>query len=133
LSATALPSKIRGKEGAMVKPTKKVAQKGEPEPDRGLVIEVGWQQDGGVYMLDGRSKKLIRERCPDAVINPGTLLGYDKTEDYNRFHRPYWEVLAQIMTGLTAEQIAALGGVSIYHPVEKRIIWRWDPASLKAG
>ena len=51
-------------------------------------------------MLSRRSEDLIRERYPDAVINPGILLGYDKTEDYNRFHRPYWEALAQIIDGV---------------------------------
>src|SRR5438046_837827 len=110
----------------MTKTAKKIAKKEGPKPDRGIVIDVGWQQDGGVYMLDWRSKDLIRQSYPDAIINPGTLLGYDKTEDYNRFHRPYWEVLAQIMTGLTPEQIAALGGASIYDPAEKKVIWRWD-------
>ncbi|HKI37594.1 MAG TPA: hypothetical protein VKA46_37405 [Gemmataceae bacterium] len=117
----------------MVKPAKKTAKKKGPEPDQGLVIEVGWQYDGGVYMLSWRSKELIREKYPDAVINPGILLGYDKTEDYNRFHRPYWETLAQIITGLTPEQIAALGGISIYDPRNEKVIWRWDPGSLKAG
>ena len=71
-------------------------------------------------MLDcAAAKDLIREKYPEAVINPGILLGYDKTEDYNRFHRPYWETLAQIMTGLTPEQIAASGGVTIYDPVNE--------------
>jgi hypothetical protein len=117
----------------MAKATTRTAKKKDPKPDRGIVIEVGWQQDGGVYMLSWRSKDLIREKYPDAVINPGTLLGYDKTEDYNRFHRPHWPALAQIMTGLTPEQISALGGVSIYDPLKEKVIWRWDPEALKAG
>jgi hypothetical protein len=117
----------------MGKSEKKTAKTAEPKPARGLVIEVGWQHDGGVYILDGRSERLIHETYPEAVINPGILLGYDKSEDYNRFHRPYWEGLAQILTGLTPDQIAALGGVCIYHPVEKHVIWRWDPGVLKAG
>src|SRR5690242_12995194 len=108
----------------MAKPAKKPAKKKDPEPDRGIIIDVGWQNDGGVYMLNWRGEDLIREKYPDAVINPGILLGYDETEDYNRFHRPHWESLAQIITGLTPEQIAALGGVTIYDPVAKKVIWR---------
>lgn len=117
----------------MAKPAKKTAQKRYAEPDRGIVILVGWQNDGGVYMLSSRSERLIHEKYPEALINPGILFGYDKTEDYNRFHRPYWETLAQIITGLTPEQIAALGGVTIYHPVQEKVIWHWVPGSLKAG
>jgi len=103
------------------------------EPDRGIVIVVGWENNGGFYKLNPISEDLIREHYPDALINPGILLGYDKTEDYNRFHRPFWETLAQMISGLTAEQIAALGGVAIYDPDNEKVIWRWVPGSLKAG
>jgi hypothetical protein len=108
---------------AKAKPTRRDVRDTEP----GLVISVGWQYDGGVYGLDPRSKRRIREVFPDALINPGILFGYDKTEDYNRFHRPHWETLAQILTGLTPEQIGQLGGVYIYDPMAETILWRWDP------
>lgn len=115
----------------MVKAATKKAKHREPEPDEGIVIEVGWQYDGGVYMLDPRSEDLIQEKYPEAVINPGILFGYDDTKDVNRFHRPYWETLAQIITGLTPEQIAALGGVTIYDMDNGKVIWRWKPKAVK--
>jgi hypothetical protein len=116
----------------MVKPaTKKAKKKREPEPETGIVIEVGWQYDGGVYGLDPLSEDRIREKYPDALINPGILFGYDETEDYNRFHRPYWETLAQIITGLTPEEMATLGEVTIYDMDNGKVIWRWKPKALK--
>jgi hypothetical protein len=63
----------------MVKPATKTAKKKAPKPDRGIVIDVGWQNDGGVYMLDPLSEDLIHEKYPDAIINPGILLGTGHT------------------------------------------------------
>ncbi len=115
----------------MVKPATKSAKKKDPKPDRGIIIDVFWQYNGGVYGLDVLSEDLIREKYPETVINPGIMFGYDETEDYNRFHRPYWETLIQIITGLTPEQIADLGGVTIYDTGNEKVIWRWNPRPVK--
>jgi hypothetical protein len=92
-----------------------------------LVIAVGWQQNGGVYMLEPWDKDRIREAFPGAVVIPTMLVGYDKTEDYNRFHRPYWEQIAQMLTGLKPEQIAHFGGIRLWDPVADKILWEWRP------
>jgi hypothetical protein len=115
----------------MVKPATKAAKTKEPDPEKSIIIDVGWQYNGGVYGLDVISEDIVREKFPEALINPSIRLGYDETEDYNRFHRPYWETLAQILTGLTPEQIASLGGVTIYDPENERVIWRWKPKTVK--
>jgi hypothetical protein len=98
-------------------------------PRDGLLIDVGWQGDGGVYQLDLRSEERIHEAFPEAVVIGGMLLDYDKTKDYNRFHRPYWEQIARMLTGLTPEQIGRLGGVRIYDPVARKVLWEWHPAA----
>jgi hypothetical protein len=117
----------------MVKPATKKAKQKASKPDHGIIIDVGWQQDGGVYRPDVLSEDLIRVKYPEAVVNPGILFGYDETEDFNRFHRPYWETLAQIITGLTPEQIAALGGVTFWDTDNEKVIWRWKPRPVKRG
>jgi hypothetical protein len=115
----------------MVKPATKKAMYRQRKPDHGIIIDVGWQYDGGVYRPDVLSEDLIREKYPDAVVNPGILFGYDETKDIDRFHRPYWETLAQILTGLTTEQIATLGGVTFWDADHEKVIWHWKPRPIK--
>jgi hypothetical protein len=98
-----------------------------------LIVEVGWQYDGGVYEVHHWSEDRIRAAYPEAVINPGILLGYDETEDYERFHRPYWPQLVQMLTGLTPEQIAALGGVEIRDDEKEKTLWTWHPTLTESA
>lgn len=97
-----------------------------------LVIAVGWQHDGGVYMLQPWDEARIREAFPDAVINPGMLVGYDKSEDFERFHRPYWQQIALMLTGLTPEQIAHFGGVRLWDAAAHKVLWEWHPGQVTA-
>jgi hypothetical protein len=96
-----------------------------------IYIRVGWQGDGGVYRLDPLSEDRLREAYPDAlVIEDGLLLGYDKKRDYNRYHRPYWEQIAKMLTALNEEQIANLGGIRIYDTTTDKEIWSWKPKAV---
>jgi hypothetical protein len=39
--------------------------------------------------------------------------------------------MAKMLTGLTAAQIAALGGICIYNPDTEKVVWRWHPARAR--
>jgi hypothetical protein len=91
-----------------------------------LILEVGWQGDGGAYGLDLDSYDRIRAAYPDAPVNPdGMLLGYDQARDYDRYHRPYWPQIALMLTGLTEDQIAQLGGIELFDTTAGRVLWSW--------
>jgi hypothetical protein len=99
--------------------------------DEAIYIGVSWQGDGGVYGVDPLSEDRIRAAYPEAlVIEDGLLLGYDKKRDYNRYHRPYWEQIAKMLTGLNEEQIASLGGVRFYDTAADQVIWAWKPQAV---
>lgn len=118
----------RDKTNGKPRPVESVGPADSREP---LRIVVGWQGDGGVYRLDLASERRIREAYPDAlVISDGMLLGYDKKRDYNRYHRPYWEQIARMLTGLNDEQIANLGGVKMYDTIARKEIWSWMPRAV---
>jgi hypothetical protein len=98
-----------------------------------LIIKVGWQYNGGVYGLDPLSEDRVRETYPDALINPGLRIGYDKSADYNRYHRRYWPQIAMILTGLTPAQIDQLGGVEIRDPEREQTVWMWRPSVTESA
>jgi len=99
----------------------------------GLQISVGWQYNGGVYRLDPWHTREIRAAFPEArVIEDGLLLGYNETRDYELYHKPFYEQIAQMVTGLTPEQIGQMGGVRFYYPEADEIIWEWHPQKPNA-
>jgi hypothetical protein len=95
-----------------------------------LLIVVGLQHDGGVYQLDPLSERRIEEAFPGANVLPVVVLGYRTEADFERTHRPHWEQVAKVLTGLTPEQIARLGGVRVYDPERNRVVWEWRPGAL---
>jgi hypothetical protein len=97
------------------------------ETEPGLWVRVVWQSGGGTYSLPPTTELKIREAFPDALMNRHIFIGFDETKDYNRYQRPIWDTLVQLLTGLTPQQIAQLGGVSLYDMEAKKVIWRWDP------
>src|SRR5262249_39752777 len=114
-------------EAIMVKAHQKKARR-RHDPYKGLIINVGWQGDGGVYQLDLDSEERIRGTFPEANIIKDMLVGYDEKGDFERFHRPHWQQFALMLTGLMPEQIGQLGGIRIYDPVAEKVLWEWDPA-----
>jgi hypothetical protein len=89
--------------------------KWDVERDDGpLVIYIGRQGDGGVYRLGPWSKKRIADAHPQARRVPFLHIGYYDVQDFEKLQGPFWPSLVQLLTGLTAEQLAALGGVDLY-------------------
>jgi hypothetical protein len=109
--------------------TKQTKTRSRPvkKQEKGLRIAAGWQLDGGVYMLDLASIHKIQKAFPDAAIVGDMLIGYAQTKDYERYHRRYWEQIAQMLTGLTPEQIGLLGGIRIHDPAAEKDLWVWNP------
>ena len=97
-----------------------------------LEIAVGWQGSGGVYQLQPWDEDRVREAFPEAVLIPTMLVGYDQTRDYERFHRPYWEQIARMLTGLTPEQIAHFGGIRFWDAETEKVLWEWHPDAVTA-
>jgi hypothetical protein len=97
-----------------------------------LEIAVGWQNDGGVYMLQPWDKRRIHETYPEAIVIPRMLVGYDETENFERFHRPYWQQIALMLTGLTPERIARFGGIRLWDAGTEKVLWEWHPDAVTA-
>jgi hypothetical protein len=94
-----------------------------------VFLEVGRQGDGAVYGIDAFSQDRIRENYPDAQMLPDVVLGLHRDADCDRLHRRYWPQVAMMLTGLTAEELAALGGVRLWDPEAGKIIWEWQPTA----
>jgi len=100
--------------------TTSVHQNGEP-----LLVRVSLEAGGSAYALDPLSKSRVRDTFPEAHILPGLFFGYEQEEEFESLHRPLWPKAAQLLTGLTVEQIEQLGGIKFYNPRTKQVVWEW--------
>jgi hypothetical protein len=97
-----------------------------------LLIEFGIQNDGAVYMIHPLSEFRIKERYPDAVSLRSLMLGHRKEEEFEKLNYPRREQLVLMLTGLTPEQIAELGGVRIFNQENECIDWEWKPEVVRS-
>lgn len=113
----------------MPRKTVKEHEPRKPETVEPLLIRVNLVVNGSVYELDHSSKRRIEREFPEARGLPLVLLGFDRTEEFESLHGPLWSLAGTLLTGLSLEQIAQLGGIRIYYPREKRVVWEWKPSA----
>ena len=82
--------------------------------DEPIEILVTRQHDGTTYQLRPRSRERIEVRYPEVHCTRSIFVGYDTESDFKHYHGPLWKQIVLILTGLTAERLAELGGYKIY-------------------
>jgi hypothetical protein len=92
-----------------------------------LLVRVGLEAGGSVYALDPRSEDRVRAAFPQALMLPTVFFGYRKPEEFESLHKPLWPRAVELLTGLTGEDIALLGGVRFYNPRTRAVVWEWLP------
>ena len=97
-----------------------------------LLIGLGIQHDGAVYMMNPLSKLRMQERYPDAAPLNSMMLGHTKAADFEKLNPSRWEPMVLMLTGLTPEQIADLGGVRIYDTEDGGVVWEWKPKVVRS-
>lgn len=88
-----------------------------------LVIYVGRQTDGCVYQLPPSSRTRIENKFPHAHVAPSLFIGWKTETDIKRATSSHWRQIVIILTGLTDDQVAQLGGVRICDPLDESVVW----------
>jgi hypothetical protein len=105
-------------------------------PRKGFIdtieVDIWVNYDGVNYALNSHSIRRIKERYPEARPLPNIFLGYEDEKDFPARHAPLWERMIAMLTDLTPEQMAELGGICMYQPRTKKVIWRWEPARQRS-
>ncbi|HEY4117678.1 MAG TPA: hypothetical protein VGM56_07480 [Byssovorax sp.] len=90
----------------------------EPEP---IVIFRGVNRDGATYELDPRSSTRLRERFGAAAhLRARVFISHETRADYDDMDVALAPQLVMLLTGLSEDRLAELGGVAFYDPVEDR-------------
>ncbi len=77
---------------------------------RGVEIDVGRQRNGLTFQLSPHAKEILRGKVPEPVLNTSVFVSYDTKSDFEFFHGPVWEHVALLLTRLSPDQLAQLGG-----------------------
>src|SRR5262249_55013972 len=104
--------------------------KSENSSNDPLVIHLGLDSTGAVYVLHPLSRARVEESFPEAQGLPKVFLGFKKADDFERLHKPLWELVGSLLTGLNGEQSSQLGGLRIYNPRNQQVVWESQPQAV---
>ena len=92
-------------------------------------------REGTVFRLTARSQGRLMQHFPNATLSGDVALPRDVLyptgvrEDFQRQHGPVWDHVIAILTGLTEDAIARLGGIRILGE-DGRVIHERLPADI---
>jgi hypothetical protein len=95
-----------------------------------LLIAVGIQQDGAVYGLDAFTRVRLDPIIPRERRLRSVVLGHHRAAEIDTLDPPHWPTVVRLLTGLTDEQIAEMGGARIYSIQRDQVLWEWMPEVL---
>lgn len=75
---------------------------------------MGRQREGCAFDLNPISRRRILEAYPDAKMSNIVFIGYDRNSPHKEIRGSVLQQVAWMLTGLTPDQLQAMGGVEIY-------------------
>ena len=88
-----------------------------------IKIYVNQQLDGCTYRLDPKSRGLLRGRESHTEPVTSVFISYDTKTQFEWTHGSVWRHVAELLTGLTTEQLEALGPVVFVEPKDESTVF----------
>ncbi len=93
-----------------------------------IVVDVGRQADGAVFLLNPRTKMMLTSQVPGWTPPcDRVFLGFDKhwikPWDWGRIQDPMWAQIVTFLTGLSEKQIQGLGGFTFILPRDNEVVF----------
>ncbi len=107
---------------------------GDPDGQGPIDVLVGRQSNGWTYALHPNSLQVIRKHFPAVHPRPSIFLGRDAQSDYEVASGTRYDQIAVLLTGLSLEELAELGGYRIVDPITDLVLHETDvvPAGVNA-
>jgi len=87
-----------------------------------LVVLVSTDPDGIVFQLDSDVRKAIRGMGSRVKPARRLFVSYETNDDFRRSHGPVFDHVALVLTGLSTDKLAALGGVRFIDALNDKTI-----------
>jgi hypothetical protein len=98
-------------------------QEGAPGPLARVIILMRPHSLGADFSLHPHSKTLIRRRFPKSRPVSSISIEWSTQADFEMQHGPIRDHVAVVLTGLTLDELAALGGDEVYDLIKERKVY----------
>jgi len=78
-----------------------------------LIVDVSINDQGLAFSLDADSTKRVRDKHGGAWASSRVIVGYETKHEFERIHGDVIRHIIPVLTGLSLEQVAAMGGVRL--------------------
>jgi hypothetical protein len=95
-----------------------------------IVIHMHRESLGATFSLHPHSRTLILRRFPNARPVSGVSIEAGKLFDFEHAQGPVWDHVASVLTGLTSEQLAQIGGYRVFDLRGDKTIFDSEAATL---
>jgi hypothetical protein len=102
------------------------------EAEGGLLISVGIQGDGAVYVLEPSAEERLEGVKPHTPRPRSVFIGHHRVSDFDTVQPPHWPRVVEMLTGLTAEQLKEFTPIRILSPGREGVIWEWQPEPVSS-
>lgn len=83
-----------------------------------IIIHFGTQREGFTLRLHPLSLQWLEEQFPDRKRLMSVYIGYDRNRpDIRQIQESVWGHVANLLTGLSLEELIAMGGFSVRNPI----------------
>jgi hypothetical protein len=90
-----------------------------------IVIFRSVNRDGETYALDPRSLDRLRDKLgTEAHVRTRIFLAHETSADYQDAHGPIAAQVIQLLTGVTEDRLASIGGVVFRDPITDQTLPR---------
>jgi hypothetical protein len=101
------------------------------EPLDHLVIYVSRQSGGATFRLQTESKLLVRTKAPRSRLLSTVYVGDEGLSDLEAAPDTLWGQVAIMLTGLTEEQLATVGGFRIVDSANEQTYYTWPGCTVQ--
>ena len=88
-----------------------------------IKIYVNEQLDGYTYQLEPKSKALLESETSDTEPVASVFVSFDTRAQFEWTHGSLWRHVAEMLTGLTMDQLKALGKVVFVDPKTEQLLF----------
>ncbi len=78
---------------------------------------------GADFSLHPHSKAFIHRRFPQSRPVSSISIEWNTKSDFEQEHGPIWDHIAVVLTGLSLEQLATLGGYQVYDLMREQTVY----------
>jgi hypothetical protein len=88
-----------------------------------IIVDVGRQMDGATFRLSPRTQAQLAARKLGNPLASSLFVTFATKEAFERIHGPMLTQIVKMLTGLTEEQIADLGGFRFVDPADREVLF----------